>query len=183
MFNDKRGKKVVLVSHCILNQNTKLDRCAHYSGAISEVVQLLLEKGIGIIQMPCPEMFRLGLDRQVALSTDPTIESEDTRIAKIMIDKKSQEICERMAEDVLYQIEEYINNDFEVIGLIGINGSPTCGIETTWADFKEFKGYGAFIKALDSKLSMSGIKLKMTGIKAHDPISAVEAVNILIGNK
>jgi predicted secreted protein len=183
MFIDKRGKKVVLVAHCVLNQNTKLDRCAQYSGAIPEVVQLLLDKGIGIIQMPCPEMFRLGLDRQVALSTNPTIESEDTRIAEIMIDKKSQEICERMADDALFQIEEYIKNDFEIIGLIGINGSPTCGIETTWADFKEFKGYGAFIKVLYSKISINGIKLSMKGIKANDPISAVEAVNILIGDK
>lgn len=33
MFDDKRGKKLILVSHCILNQNAKLDECAHYPGA------------------------------------------------------------------------------------------------------------------------------------------------------
>jgi predicted secreted protein len=180
VFADKRSKKVVLVSHCILNQNTKLDECAHYPGAIQEVTQLFMDKGIGIIQMPCPEFFRLGLDRQTDSLSNPTVESEDTRIAKIMADQESRQICERMADDVLYQVEEYIKNGFQVIGLLGINGSPTCGIETTWADFQELKGFGAFIKILDSKLTEKGIKLKMKGIKANDPVLALKAANSLI---
>lgn len=180
MFADKRSKKVVLVSHCILNQNTKLDACAHYPGAIKEVMLRFIDKGIGIIQMPCPELFRLGLDRQTDSLSNPTVKSEDTRIAKIMIDKEAQQICERMADDVLYQVEEYIKNGFQVIGLLGINGSPTCGIETTWADFQEPEGFGAFIKILDSKLTEKGIKLKMRGIKANDPVSALKAADSLI---
>ena len=52
MFSDSRSKKVILVSHCILNQNAKIDRCAVYPGAIKEAAQLLIESGTGILQMP-----------------------------------------------------------------------------------------------------------------------------------
>ena len=81
MFTDKRSKEIILVAHCILNQNAKLDECAFYPGVIREITQLLVDSGMGIIQMPCPELMFLGLDRDVDLSTNPTVASEDTRIA------------------------------------------------------------------------------------------------------
>ena len=65
MFDDKRSRKVILVAHCVFNQNAKLDRCAHYPGPIKEAAEILLDSGIGIIQMPCPELLALGLDREV----------------------------------------------------------------------------------------------------------------------
>lgn len=179
MFNDKRGKKVILVSHCILNQNAKLDECAHYPGAIREVIQLLIEQGFGIIQMPCPELIQLGLDRQVDQSTNHTVMSEDTRIAKLMHEKNAQELCIKLAGDIIYQIEEYQKQNFEVVGLLGINGSPTCGVETTWENDQELAGYGIFIKVLDTGLAQRGIKLKMSGIKANDINSAIEALNFI----
>jgi predicted secreted protein len=65
MFNDKRSKKIILVSHCILNQNTKLDECTHFPGPVWDVVKLLADRGYGIIQIPCPELLLLGLDRLI----------------------------------------------------------------------------------------------------------------------
>jgi hypothetical protein len=50
MFNDKRSKRVLLVAHCVLNQNARLDRCAHYPGAIREVAVLLIERGPVLIE-------------------------------------------------------------------------------------------------------------------------------------
>ena len=180
MFDDKRGKKLILVSHCILNQNAKLDECAHYPGAILDVVQLLVGQGLGIIQMPCPELIQLGLDRQTDKSANPTVMSEDTRIAKLMHEKKAQQLCDKIADDIIYQIEEYRKHNFEVVGLLGINGSPTCGVETTWENDQEIAECGVFIKILDAKLAQRGIKLKMTGIKAYDINSALRTVNEMV---
>ncbi len=180
MFDDKRGKKLILVSHCILNQNAKLDECAHYPGAILEVIQLLVGKGFGIIQMPCPELIQLGLDRQTDKSANPTVMSEDTRIAKLMHEKKAQLLCDKIADDIIYQIEEYRKHNFEVVGLLGINGSPTCGVETAWENDLEIAGYGVLIKILEAKLAQREIKLKMAGLKAYDINSALRIVNEMI---
>ena len=57
---DSRGGKVIFVSHCILNQNAKVRGIAVFPGAVRPVVDLLLDHGIGIYQMPCPEMTYLG---------------------------------------------------------------------------------------------------------------------------
>ncbi len=176
MFSDKRSRKVILVSHCILNQNTKLDECAHFPGPVSDVLELLNNRGYGIIQMPCPELLLLGLDRQVNYLDNPTVMSEDTRIAKFMKEKKAQQFCKKLTEDIIYQIKEYQMNEFEIIGLIGINGSPTCGVETTWSENEERTGYGEFIKILTKEFEQNGIHLKMTGIKSIDPDSAVKNI-------
>ncbi len=176
MFIDKRSKKVIFVAHCVLNQNTKLDQCAHYPGVIREVMEFLISKDVGIIQMPCPEMLYLGLNRQADVSTSPTVESEDTRIFKRMLENQSQNLCMKLINNIVYQIKEYKINNFEVIGLVGINGSPTCGIETTWTDGTEIKGNGIFIKMLNDELQKNNIFIKMSGIKANDAESAVRAI-------
>ena len=53
---DSRSGKIIFLSHCCLNQNAKVRGIARYPGAIRPLVELLLEHGVGIYQMPCPEM-------------------------------------------------------------------------------------------------------------------------------
>lgn len=180
MFTDKRSKKVIFIAHCILNQNTKLDCCAHFPGAVKEVVELLISNDIGIIQMPCPEMLYLGLNRETDVSAEPTVEQEDTRIYERMLEKGSQSLCQRIVNEVIYQIKDYQYNNFEVVGLIGINGSPTCGIETTWKQGKEYKERGIFIKMLEEELAKIHISVTMTGIKVYQMNEALEAVKKLL---
>ena len=45
MFNDARSRRIMLVAHCLLNQNAKLDRCAFYPGAIREAALGLIDSG------------------------------------------------------------------------------------------------------------------------------------------
>lgn len=180
MFDDKRSKKAVFVAHCILNQNAKLDKCAHYPGPIRETAQLLLDSGVGVIQLPCPELMYLGLDRETEETAHPTVMEEDTRIARRMRTEKSQAVCQRIVDDILYQIEEYQKHGFEIIGFVGINGSPTCGVNTTWMENKEVEGYGVLVSLLFDALSQKGIAMDMTGIKACDPVSAQQAVKSLL---
>ena len=137
MFEDKRSKKLILLAHCILNQNAKLDKCAHYPGTIKEISEILIDSGVGLIQIPCPELHYLGLDRKVEKGTDPTVEEEDSRIATQMSEERGISVCKIIVVNLIYQIDEYLKNGFEIIGLIGINGSPTCGVELTWANFEE----------------------------------------------
>lgn len=182
MFHDSRSKKVLLVAHCVLNQNSKIDACAHYPGAIKEVTQILLDAGIGIIQMPCPELLCLGLDREVDVNSSRTVESEDTRVAELMRGENSKSLCQAMLDIIVYQVAEYMKHDFQIVGLMGINGSPTCGVNTTWLNDREFEGRGIFIEMLEKRLKDRAIFIDMVGIKARDTKKAVAAVNRLLGN-
>ena len=171
---------MILVAHCILNQNTKLDRCAYYPGPIKEATETLLSSGAGIIQMPCPELLTLGLDREVEEGANPTVESEDTRIAARMREEKAQKICGEIVKNIIFQLEEYRKNGFEIIELVGINGSPTCGVETNWADNREYKGRGIFIEMLVKGFNERGFSVGMKGIKAREPEEAVSRIKQLL---
>jgi predicted secreted protein len=129
--------------------------------------------------MPCPELLYLGLDREVDQRTSHTVESEDTRVAKRMREEQSKFLCQSMVDCIVYQVEEYMKHGFTIVGLIGINGSPTCGINTTWADDQEFEGRGIFIEILEKALKDKGIFIHMVGITARDPKHAVAALERL----
>jgi predicted secreted protein len=180
VFTDKRSRKIVLAAHCVLNQNAKIDQCAHYPGAIQEVTQLLLDAGLGIVQMPCPELLYLGLDRQADPGAPATVASEDTRVARRMRETPASVLCGELAGRLVLQVLDYRKNGFEVAGIIGINGSPTCGVEANWAEDEEEPGPGVFIRRLDEQLRANGMRVSLRGIKALEPQCALAAVNELL---
>ena len=63
MFTDVRSKRVIFLAHCLLNQNSISDGTAVYPAAFEELIRMLLAQEVGIVQMPCPELCCLGLDR------------------------------------------------------------------------------------------------------------------------
>ena len=64
MFDDHRSKKIIILSHCLLNQNSISDGTADYPSQFNEIIELIMMNNIGIIQLPCPEMLCLGMDRK-----------------------------------------------------------------------------------------------------------------------
>ena len=67
MFTDARGRRVLFVAHCILNQNAISDGTADFPAAHAEIVRAALDAGVGIVQMPCPDVWWLGVVRGNAL--------------------------------------------------------------------------------------------------------------------
>ncbi|MEM5774763.1 MAG: CD3072 family TudS-related putative desulfidase, partial [Anaerolineaceae bacterium] len=173
MFNDQRSKRVILAAHCVLNQNAKIDRCAFYPGVMREVTLAILQAGVGFVQMPCPELMCLGLDRQARADHPGTVASEDTRVADCMAGGAAQRVCRQLAADLVYQIEQYRCNGFEVIGVLGINGSPTCGVEISWRADQEQSEPGVFIGLLQEACRQKGIELPFRGIRAAEPQQAL----------
>ena len=49
MFTDGRGKKVIFLAHCLLNQNAISDGTAVCPAAFRELIQLLLDREVGIV--------------------------------------------------------------------------------------------------------------------------------------
>ena len=180
MFQDARSRKVVFVSHCMLNQNAISDGTADFPAANQAVVSLLLEHDVGIVQMPCPELLCLGLDRGDVHGGERPVIVENTRIRAALQTPQASLRLRPLVEQVVYQIEQYQQNGFSVLGVVGINRSPSCGIETTSAHDEEVAGMGVFMAALKAELDARGISLPMVGIKAHEPEHAIEAVSRLL---
>jgi predicted secreted protein len=122
----KTSGKVALLSHCLLNQNSKPYMRARYPGAVTPVVEVLLNKRYALFQLPCPEVSFTGLNRWSAV-----IEQYDT--------PKYRQHCREIAVAVVDQLAQYPQYGYRCL-LIGIDGSPTCGIRLTGSS-EQWRGF------------------------------------------
>ncbi len=119
--NDNRGKKIALVSSCILNGNNKVREICRYRGACFPILELLEEYGIGIQQMDCPETLYLGINRWSAV--------------KNLYDTPGyRRHCRQLAEKQVDYIKAYYDAGYKVVVVLWINGSPSCGCDITCYD-------------------------------------------------
>jgi predicted secreted protein len=180
MFTDARSKKVIFVSHCILNQNSISDGTALYPGSVKDIVQLIIDSQIGIIQMPCPELLCLGLDRGNIEGINSHVVEENTRIRACMSNNSTSLKIDELVKHVICQIIEYKKHKFQILGIIGINRSPSCGVKTTSDNNEEIKGKGLFISALTKAFEEYQLSIKTIGIKPSDLNKTINEVKKLI---
>lgn len=150
-LSDQRKRRVIFISHCWLNINTRFPEGCAFEGANVPLMKTLLDAGLGIIQMPCPEYACLGLEKQ--------------RYGEI-VNEELRACFRQSAQVVANQIEDYRALGFEVVGVLGMNPSPSCGVETakgkgtmlgTNRDMSEKKESGVFIEELQKLLEEKGI--------------------------
>lgn len=118
-----RNKKLIIVSHCILNQNSVVEPLARAKGPFP-IAKIFLDMGVGVLQLPCPEFKFLGPTR-VPMSK----EEYDT--------KEYRELCKNLFVPILEDIKKYISTGYDIKGIIGINESPTCSITGNRGIFME----------------------------------------------
>jgi len=180
-FNDARSKKVMIVAHCIINQNARIDTCALAPSASPKIPEYLIQHEIGIIQWPCPELNFLGLGRQGQDCNvlDGSYHHEDGEVYDQLSVPEGRIYLKNIAENLVYQIKEYKKYGFRVLGILGIPGSPTCGV-----DIKYYKGMtsgnGAFIEVLINTLEVDDLKVPIRGISDLNPDESLSIVNDLI---
>lgn len=165
-FNDQRSKKVIFVAHCVLNQNARIKRYAYWRTGMKPVMRFLEEHDIGVVQMPCPELIFLGLDRK-------------GQIYKQLSDSKIRKGLRDMAKNVCYQILQYRKYGFKVLAVIGIDGSPCCGVAKTW-DGHERPGSGRYMIELMDELEKQKIDIALKGIEDRKMPGAIELLTALV---
>ena len=170
MFNDGRSKKVIFIAHCLLNQNAISDGTAVYPAAFKDIIDFFLNADISIVQMPCPEFCCLGLDRGNIHGADSPVVVENTRIRSAMKNDSTNMKLSRLADYVVQQIIEYKKYGFEIIGIIGANRSPNCGVETTSDNNAEINRMGLFVEKIVNQLLQENMSVPMIGIKGTDNI-------------
>ena len=169
LSEDVRSGKVIFVSHCLLNQNSKVFGIAYRPAAINEVVEYFLKNNIGIFQMPCPEASYWGLRRWAMLREQYDV-------------PRFRDYCKNLAHEIANQIVEYLRNGYTVIAVVGMDGSPVCGVNWTntyvggqWGGFiteetferppkqKVTKGRGVFMDELYKELRERNVKIPFIG--------------------
>jgi predicted secreted protein len=180
VFDDKRSKKVVLVAHCVLNQNAISDGTADFPSQFEEVVELLMANHVGIVQLPCPECLCLGLDRRDPTGGQRELLSENTRIRSLMTEGDCVAKVRSEGAQIVARIEDYLSHGFQVMGLIGIDRSPSCGVETTSIGGREAPGAGVLVEAIRERLRAKGIPLELIGVKTSKVEESLEKVQVLL---
>lgn len=166
-----RGKKIVLLSHCLLNVNAKVSGLASYSGALPDLITYLIEQGYGLYQLPCAEMRSHGINRW-----GQTLSQYDNPFY--------ERHCRNLASEVVLELLDYQRNGYEIPLMIGQDGSPNCGVKFTWVGEwgglehnKEGAlqaGEGIFVRCLREEINASGIHTIFWGLDEQDPQSSIQ---------
>jgi predicted secreted protein len=132
---DERGGRVVLLSHCLLNQNVRYLGGAGRAGGVRELVDGYLAQGIGIHQLPCPEQQAWGgvlKPRMLAAyGAGGTLRGPVVRLLLRPFIRYTRRVYDRLARSVTHDVLDYRRSGVEVVGFVGIGGSPSCGVRTT----------------------------------------------------
>lgn len=145
-LKDERGKKVIFLSHCLLNENTRYLGGAFRKAGVDELIDELQKQGIGIVQMTCPEQKTWGgiLKREMLMGycIKGTFLKPFQNTYMIYFIWKSKRSFRKIAEEVVSEIKDYIDSGFEVSGIVGIKGSPSCGVSAS-LDLKKSAEFAA----------------------------------------
>lgn len=113
-----RSKKIAIISHCIINQNSVVKGEYKDINIFFPFIKKLFEENIGILQLPCPETECYGLRRW-------------GHVKEQFDNCGYRKYLEKIINSFVDIIKEYINNGYEIVGIYGIAGSPSCGVNLT----------------------------------------------------
>lgn len=166
---DARSHTVVFVCHCLLNQSAKVEPLAGYPGVFTPLVRLLVDKGVGIVQLPCPEVTHLGVRRP--LGTD-TREQYDTPAYR--------KVCESIAEQIVALMRTYERDGYRVAFVLGVEGSPSCSVDRVpvidrFGARTAVPGSGLFIEALRAAMGKHNVSVPVMGVPETEEVGDVDA--------
>jgi len=123
----------VFLSHCLLNQNTRYLGGAVSSGAVRAAVERYIANGVGILQMDCPEQRVWGgvlKERFLWLVDHPRVARASRfllRFGRLYLKLRYRMLARRIVRDM----EDYACSGMEVVAVVGVADSPSCGVTTT----------------------------------------------------
>jgi predicted secreted protein len=134
-LRDERSGRVVLVSHCLLNENVRYWGGAFRPGMVDEVVDAARLQGCGIYQMPCPEQRVWGgvLKRHAAraFGIRGHLAYRVRRPLRWLFSRYTAMRYRLLAARVAEDVRDYLRSGFQVTAVVGVGGSPSCGVRTT----------------------------------------------------
>ena len=138
-MKDARSKKVAFLAYCLLDQNARAKGLAKYPGPVSEIVKTLTTSGVGIVQMPCPELLYKDLNRM-------------PHQRNWYDNKEFRSVSRKCAKQVAGLLDKYVKNNYQIVSIIGIEHSPSCAIEASQAIENGDTTKGIFVQELLEEL-------------------------------
>lgn len=117
----RKDKKVILIAQCLINPYCRVHILGQNFPLTHELMDFLLQRKVGIIQYPCPETTAMGLQR------NPQGRQQYDNVF-------FRNHCKELLKVPLLMVKEFIKNNYRLIGFIGLENSPTCGIH--WGKHK-----------------------------------------------
>jgi predicted secreted protein len=169
-FGDVRSKKVIFLCNCMLNMNARMHRCANsFPSSFKPIIRFCMDNDLGMAQMPCPELLVTGLGRD---RDEPEVDYLKTALEMPV----SRQRIRKLAEQVVFEMKEYRFQGFQMIAVIGNNGSPSCGVERTSfpdPDQRFGPGRGVFIQELQALMKLAEIEVPFKGVDDEEPDEAL----------
>lgn len=120
----KRNRKIAIVAHCVMNQNAVLTDWERSEGPFKSFVLPLIEQGVSLLQLPCPELTFGGVGRE-----PQSYDAYDTPAYR--------QHCQFLLEPFFLHVEALLKDGCEVVQLIGIENSPSCDLRPGKGVFME----------------------------------------------
>ncbi len=170
-MEDRRGRRVAFVAHCLLNQNAKAAGLAGWAAMVKPIIDVLNEAEVGVVQLPCPEYEFYGLNRPKGEDTKEQYECPEYRAT-----------CSQLCRRIVDQMKRYLDEGYEVACVLGMEGSPSCSVLTVPTREGAAPGSGIFFETLLSELRLTGIEAPVIGIpETADLCETVRKLRRILG--
>lgn len=134
-LGDGRSRRVIFISHCLLNQNVRYLGGASHRGVVPAAVEQFIADGTGLYQMPCPEQVAWGgVMKRLILRIYGADESWTYRLRGLLYPMfllYTRLRYRRLATRVAKDMADYARSGFEIVGVLGVGDSPSCGARHT----------------------------------------------------
>jgi hypothetical protein len=117
MAPSTKPRRLLIVSHCVLNQNAVVQPLARSAGVMRSAADWALAEGYELFQLPCPEFRFAGPHRRGASFDDYNTEAFHSSNS-------------RMLEPVIRNLLRYRDAGYEIVGGLHVQGSPACDPDT-----------------------------------------------------
>jgi predicted secreted protein len=173
---DNRSRKFIFVPFCLICQAFQARGIVKYEwkASINPIIEELIKNDVNIIQMPCPESQFGGYEG--GLRREP-------HGASFYSSKEFSEVCEKCAEEVLDKIRGILKNGYEILGIVGIEMSPSCAVNYQYSNKGMIKKSGFFIEKIKEKLKNEKIEIKFVGVNRKSIQRSLEEIKKLVSNK
>ncbi|MBN2203214.1 MAG: hypothetical protein JW700_03460 [Candidatus Aenigmarchaeota archaeon] len=155
-----KEKRILFVPHCILNPDV-----SDKTRSTSEIVRMITESGVGIVQLPCP-----------------IIEYNKKLVKETRNSKEYGEYCRQLSIKILCDIKKYLDADYKVLGVLGVEFSVSCGVHHTRTSKRKMPGKGTLMRELESGMMKREFQIPLIPANFENVVSTIEKLNSLIKN-
>ncbi len=118
--------------------------------------------------MPCPQLeFNNGLNRK----SKPK-DKYDT--------KGYRTACKSQAMQLLEHIKSYLDKGYNVLGILGVETSPTCAVHQLINGNRNIPGKGIFIEELENEMRSKNFQVPIVGVNLNNLFSTMEKLQSLM---